>query len=318
MRIAIVGAGALGSFVGGRLFQSKAEACLIDANRERVRAINDRGLRIEADATTAMVAIPAFLAADAAGTYDALIILTKGAHTHTAIADCMHLVGAQTLVLTFQNGLGNAEVLAARVGEEHVAVGMTNWAVDLKADASVAVIGSGEIRIWHGAGHDDLRIRALATALNDAGLNCTASPETLAAIWEKVAFNAAINSVSAITLRAVGEIGDDADAQILVQDIAREVLSVAAAKKLSVSMASVESMMAEAFRSHRRHKPSMLQDVIAGRRTEIESINGAVVSEAERLGLRVPVTEALLRLVRMHDRRMVASPMNIAKEFGDE
>ncbi|WP_441251897.1 ketopantoate reductase family protein [Tardiphaga sp. 71_E8_N1_1] len=318
MRIAIVGAGALGSFVGGRLAQAKMTVSLIDSNRERVEAINRDGLRIESDVATTTIAIPAFLASDAEGIYDALIVLTKGVHTDAAIASCIHLIGPQTLVLTFQNGLGNSEVLARHVGANRVAIGMTNWAVDLKSDASVASVGSGGIRIWHGDGHDDPRVQRLASTLNGAGLNCLADTNTLSAIWEKVAFNAAINSVSAITSRTVGEIGDDSDARALVSDIAREVLRVATKKGIAVSIAKVESMVAEAFRSHRSHKPSMLQDVIAGRQTEIEAINGAVVEEAERIGVKAPVTEALLRLVRMHDRRMTASPSYGSRESHNE
>ena len=318
MRIAIVGAGALGSFVGGRLAQAKAKVSLIDSNCERVEAIKRDGLRIESDCATTTIAIPAFLAADAAGVYDALIVLTKGVHTDAAMASCLHLVGPQTLVLTFQNGLGNSDILARHVGTDRVAIGMTNWAADLKSAACVATVGSGEIRIWHSAGDDDGRVRGLAAVLNEAGLNCVADANTLAAIWGKVAFNAAINSVSAITRRAVGEIGDDPDAQIMVRDVVREVVLVAAGKNLSVSTAKVESMVAEAFRSHRFHKPSMLQDVIAGRPTEIESINGAVVGEAQLLGVKVPVTETLLRLVRMHDRRTSASSSYSSKDAGDE
>jgi 2-dehydropantoate 2-reductase len=317
MKIAVVGAGALGSFVGGRLAEVGMSVSLIDSNRERVDVINRDGLQLGSDAATNSVAIPAFLATDAEGIYDALIVLTKGIHTDAAIASCVHLVGPRTLVLTFQNGLGNLEILARHVGASRVAIGMTNWAVDLKGDG-VASVGSGEIRIWHGEGHDDLRVQRLASVLDGAGLNCLADINTLSAVWEKVAFNAAINSVSAISSRTVGEIAGDADARMLVSDIVREVLFVATRKGVAVTSEKVASMVAEAFQSHGSHQPSMLQDVIAGRQTEIESINGAVVDEAQRLGMKAPVTETLLRLVRMHDRRMSVSPSSGSKESHNE
>ena len=303
MRIAIVGAGALGSFVGARLAQSGQHTVLVDNDRERVAAINAAGLRLVADGSESSVRVRAGSAGDLDGLYDLLIVLTKGGQTEAAVSSCRHLIDDATYLLTFQNGLGNADILARFGNPDRIVIGMTNWAADLLGPAHVACVGQGEIRIWHAQGRDDPGIRTIGEALNRAGLHCTADPNVEAAIWEKVAFNAAMNSIAAITSRNVGEIGDDPDARDLVSAVAREVLSVAFARSLAVDPAHVQNMFEDAFRSHRPHRPSMLQDVLAGRPTEIETINGAVVAAAARLGSQVPVTETLLRLVRMRERR---------------
>ncbi|MGE7472566.1 ketopantoate reductase family protein [Bosea sp. NPDC003192] len=301
-RIAIVGAGALGSFVGARLSRAGYDTTLIDNDTARVRAIDSAGLRLENDRETLDIAIPAHLAADLTEPFDLLVILTKAAHTEAAIASCRHLLGPGTHLLTFQNGLGNAAVLARHVDPDRIIVGMTNWAVDLLGPAHVRCIGDGEIRIWHVSGRDEPIVHAIAHLLDAGALNCAADPEVESAIWEKVAFNAAMNSISAVTGLTVGEIGDDVNGRSLAYAIASEVARVAEAKGLKADLRRVSAMLDHAFASHRAHKPSMLQDILAGRPTEIETINGAVVAEAARLGREVPITETLLKLVRMRDR----------------
>jgi 2-dehydropantoate 2-reductase len=307
VKIAIIGAGALGGFVGANLARAGQDIVLVDANPERIDAINSNGLRLQMLGEDLNVKIQARRAEQLTGPYDLLVVLTKGIHTESAISSSRHLLGDSTYVLTFQNGLGNVDVIAKFVSPGRILVGMTNWAADLREPASVVSVGSGEIRIWHSGGHTDPLVHDIAAVFHGAGLNCIADPLVQSAIWEKVAFNAAMNSISAITLRNVGEIGDDPDTRALVEDVAREVLSVAGAKSIPVDRPRVMAMFDEAFRSHRSHQPSMLQDTLAGRETEIQFINGAVASQASCLGIQVPVTEALLRLVRSQDRRRLNS-----------
>lgn len=307
-RIAVIGAGALGSFVGARLAHAGYATTLIDNDPARVSAINDAGLRLESDQVTLEITVPASLASDLTQPFDLLIILTKAAHTEPAIASCRHLLGPASHLLTFQNGLGNAALLARYVDSDRIVVGMTNWAVDSVGPAHVRSVGQGEIRIWHMSGRDEPAVRAIADVLNRATLRGTADPNVEAAIWEKVAFNAAMNSVAAMTGLTVGEIGDDANGRSLAGTVADEVVGVARAKGLGADQQKVATMLQHAFQSHRSHRPSMLQDILAGRRTEIEAINGAVVAEAVRLGRSVPVTETLLKLVRMRDLVALKNP----------
>ncbi len=301
-RIAVVGAGALGSFVGARLAHTGYATTLIDNDPARVSTINHAGLRLESDQVTLEITVPASLASDLTQPFDLLIILTKAAHTEAAITSCRHLLGPATHLLTFQNGLGNAAILARHADPDRIVVGMTNWAADSVGPAHVRSVGEGEIRIWHMSGRDEAAVRAIADLLDRAALHGTADPNVEAAIWEKVAFNAAMNSVAAMTGLTVGEIGDDTNGRSLAGMVASEVVGVARAKGLGADPQKVAAMLEHAFQSHRSHRPSMLQDILAGRVTEIEAINGAVVTEAALLGQRVPATETLLKLVRLRDR----------------
>ena len=127
-----------------------------------------------------------------------------------------------------------------------------------------------------------------------------------AAIWEKVAFNAALNSICAVSGCTVDQIGLTPDGRRLADEVVSEVLSVARRLGIDVDPDKCRTSVAGAIAQHKGHKPSMLQDVLAGRRTEIESINGAVVSAAGRLDMEVPTTETLLSLVRLVEARAVA------------
>ena len=120
-----------------------------------------------------------------------------------------------------------------------------------------------------------------------------------ATIWEKVAFNAALNALTTVARAPVKVIADSEHGRALAKKVVEEVLSVARAKGIPVNGDAVDASVEMALRDHREHKPSMLQDLLAGRRTEIDSINGAVVQQAAQLNIPIPVTETLWRLVKL-------------------
>jgi 2-dehydropantoate 2-reductase len=119
------------------------------------------------------------------------------------------------------------------------------------------------------------------------------------AVWEKIAFNAGMNSVAAVTRLPVGPIADHPAGRMLVFAIVMETLAVAKARGLVVDADRVRRTLEMAFAEHRGHQPSMLQDVLAGRPTEIENINGAIVAYATELGINTPVTKSMRDLVRL-------------------
>ncbi len=306
MRIAIVGAGAMGGLFGGRLAASGQDVTLVDVAKAHLAAIAADGLLLETDDGAARIPVRPSLAADVSGLCDLMLVFTKGTHTAAAMASVMHLLGPDTRVLTVQNGLGNAELIAAAAPGVRVLMGMTSWPADLAGPGHVTSHGHGEVRIWTMDGGSDPALPAIVAAMNAAGLNCVADPAVEVAIWEKVAFNAAMNSVSAVTRLSVGPMADSPEARALVAAVLEEVLAVANARGLAVDAARVHGAVAAAFVSHRSHKASMLQDVLAGRRTEIEQINGAVVALGQALGVATPVTRVLCDLVRAIDSVLTA------------
>ena len=303
MRIAVVGAGAMGCLFGGRLQESGQDVVLIRTDQRHIDAINMTGLRLETDDGDRQIKVKAARAAAVSGVVDWLIVFTKSLHTLAAVQSAAHLVGPATWALTVQNGLGNAEIIATLMPAARIAVGITNLPADMVGPGHVRSHGAGEVKLWTMTGGAHEAIEVIRSALDTAGLPCVADPSIQTAIWEKIAFNAAMNSLAAVTRLNVGALADHADGRALAAAIAHETLAVAEAKRVTVDRERVKAALAHAFAAHRNHAPSMLQDVLAGRRTEIESINGAIVAAAASVGVAVPVTATLLKLVRLIEQR---------------
>jgi 2-dehydropantoate 2-reductase len=297
--IVIIGAGAMGGLFGGVLAESGQPVRFIDVPGPHLTALIEGGLRLRTDSGDRTISVPAGSADSFTGRCDLAIVFTKGPHTEAAVRAAAHLIGPQSWVLTVQNGLGNEAAIRAAAPHARVATGMTSWPADLAGPGQVASHGHGSVRIWSAEAEPDTAMRRIADVLSAAGLDCIADPQVPVAIWEKVAFNAAMNSVAAVTRLPVGPIADHPAGRALVFAIVAETLAVARALGLAVEDDRVRRTLDMAFADHRGHQPSMLQDVLAGRPTEIETINGAIVAHATELGLDTPVTRTLRDLVRL-------------------
>ena len=307
MKISIVGAGAMGSLFGGLLAESGNEVTLIDVNDAHIDAVRTQGLRLATDGGDRQVtALKAVRPEDATGFPDLLLVFTKTLHTGAALSGVRHLIGPGVHVLSLQNGLGNVEKIAEFVPLERVLIGVTTWPADMVGPGHVHSHGQGVVRLMAADGVERRFVSQVAEVLTKAGLDCTSDGTVWAAIWEKVAFNAALNSICAVSGCTVDELGRLPDGSRLANEVVTEVLSVALRLGIDVDATKCRANVASAIDHHRGHKPSMLQDVLAGRRTEVESINGAVVELAGPLNIKLPVTETLLSLVRLAEARSVA------------
>ncbi|KUZ62652.1 2-dehydropantoate 2-reductase [Burkholderia ubonensis] len=308
MRIAILGAGAMGSLFGGLLAEAGEDVTLIDVNDAHLDAIRRDGLRIENDRgerrITTLRAVRPDAAQPARGEpFDLLIVFTKSLHTRAALDGVRALLTAHTAVLTLQNGLGNVETLRAFVPPERILVGVTTWPADVVGLGHVRSHGAGAIRMMTADGAPRPIASAAAAAMTRAGLACELDADVWAAIWEKVAFNAALNTLCAVTGCTVDQLGACDDGPRVALAIVAEAAAVARAKGVAVDPERIADKVRHAIDAHRGHRPSMLQDVLAGRRTEIDAINGAVVAAAREAGVAVPHTDTLLGLVRLIDAR---------------
>lgn len=304
MQISILGAGAMGSLFGGLLARAGHTVSLLDIDEAHLAAIRRDGLRLSTDAGEYVVRTLAAMRPEAATKRaDLLIVFTKTLHTEAALGAARGAIGPHTALLSLQNGLGNAERLAQFAPPSRVMVGVTTWPADKAAPGEVRSHGSGTIRLMSMDGAHTPELAQTVAALNEAGLNCSADPDVMAAIWEKVAFNAALNSLCAVTQCTVGELTATPDGDALALKIVGETMAVARACGVAANEARVVENVRHALANHRTHRPSMLQDVLARRHTEIAAINGAVVKAAHAAGVAAPCTETLLQLVTLIDAR---------------
>ncbi|MGO3741671.1 ketopantoate reductase family protein [Kerstersia sp.] len=307
MKITILGAGAMGALFGGQLAEAGHDVTLLDVDNARIQAIQADGLVLETGSGRRTVRLPIMRPEAASGAPDWLLVFTKSVHTDAALAGVSHLIGPQTYLLSLQNGLGNAEKLAQVVEAGRVAHGMTTVPADVTAPGVVRSHGRGYVRFMMADGSANSSLEALAEAMRGAGLDCNVAPDVLVDIWEKVAFNAAMNSMCALAGCPVDGLAALPEGVALVHETAAEVLAVARALDVAVNEPRVAALMDHAMAHHTGHQPSMLQDRLAGRPTEIDAINGAVCRAARKLDVPVPRNETLWTLMRLADQHTVVT-----------
>lgn len=290
----------MGSLFGGRLARAGNDVCLVDINQAHIDAINRDGLHLDTDDGYQIVHdIRAGRASAFSEVAELLLVFTKAPQTAAALWDAGHLAGPKSWVLTLQNGLGTGDRVAAALPSASIAIGMTDVPADLKGPGHVASHGAGQVRLWARSVEAGPGLARIAEALRTAGFAVRADPQVLTAIWEKVLFNAVMNPVAALTRQTVGGMADHGDGRLLAETILAEALMVARANGVPVDEARVRGAIEHAYREHGPHQPSMLQDVLAGRATEIDAIAGQLVDRGAAHGIATPVLQTLTRLVRM-------------------
>lgn len=301
--IGILGAGAMGTLFGVRLGQAGIPVTLVDVDPELLKTIRDRGVHCETDQGHLHASVQAMHASELAGRPGRWLIFTKAAHTRSALQSIAHLTGPGTLFLSLQNGIGHIETLHEFADASQIAVGVTTWPARLLGAGRVSSQGSGAIRFMPQTGLVSPGFQQLCDDFNRAGLHCEIDPQVETAIWEKLAFNAAFNGLCGVTRQTVDGL-DNPAGRALIQDILGEVAAVAAAAGIALDTGRLRAMVEHALAHHIGHQPSMLQDLLAGRPTETDSIHGAVVRTAERHGIATPITRALHQLVSLSQHRM--------------
>lgn len=299
MKIMILGAGAMGCLYGGKLKRAGADVGLIDVNAPHVEAINANGLRMLLDEGEVTVSIPAYFASQCEKPVDLVILFTKSVYSNDALMSIRPILSDKTWVLSLQNGIGHEEIIRRYVKPDHILIGTTNFPSDLTGYGEIRSHGSGTTTFMSIDGHVTIEVESIRDLLHEAGLNAQLSKDVFKAVWEKVAFNAALNTLTSITMLPQGYVGDTVEGHSLAHTVVDEVLSVARAKGIPVEVDAVHALVDKLFKEHFEHCPSMLQDVLNRRLTEVAFINGEVVRQAQLLGIKVEATKVLYLLVRI-------------------
>ena len=305
MRIMFVGVGALGSYFGGALAEAGHDVTLLIRNKAHRDAIRADGLILHRDGVEARidpVLVDTETAGDA-GIADIVIVFTKTGATNAALQAATPVIGPDTRLVTVQNGLGNAEALAAFVPMDQVIYGTTMAPGDMVAPGVVSTHGS-HVTQFRAAGENPVTARMaddLAAMLSAAGIDTRVNPDVDRVIWAKVAFNCAMNSLCALLDTSPGPLLDSGEMKALVTATIMEGCDVAAAVGVEVDRDGVRRTLDMVHREHREHVPSMLVDFRNRQPTEIGSLNGAVVALGARHGVPTPRNETLLALVRARE-----------------
>ena len=296
MKIAIVGAGAMGSVYAGLFASAGHEVWAIDRWREHVEAIREKGLRVEGASGDRTVRIHATTEPREAGPCDLVVLATKAMHVSQAAEALKPLLGAQTPVLSIQNGLGGPDAAASILGRERVMVGVVGgFGASMKAPGHAHHNGMELVRLGEFGGPITERLKKVEQVWSGAGFRVKVFDDIDKLVWEKLLCNCAYSGPCGIAECTVGEVMADPDLARVSAACATEGFEVARERKINLGFADPVAYVRD-FGSKIPHaRPSVLLDLMAGRKSEIDVINGAIPR---------PVNQAVTQLVRAKERKL--------------
>jgi 2-dehydropantoate 2-reductase len=305
MKIAIIGCGAMGSVYAALLAAAGHEVWAIDAWKEHVDAIRDKGLRLEGASGDRTVRMHATTNAAEAGPCDLIIIATKAMHVEQAASSARALMNANTLVLSIQNGLGGPDTAAQVLGRDRVMVGVVGgFGASIKAPGHAHHNGWELVRLGEFSGPISARLEKVAEVWRSGGFKVKCFDDIDQLVWEKLICNVCFSGTCTVTKRTMIEVIEDPDAWHVASTCATEAYNVAKARGVKLDIEEPVSYVRAFGMKIPNARPSMLLDHMAGRMSEIEAINGAIGPAARALGLAAPYNEAISALVRAEERRM--------------
>lgn len=306
-RWAVVGAGAMGSVIGGHLALAGHRVTLVDVRADHIGAIRAGGLAMRRpDGTEDVVDVAATTdpVADL-GPVDVALFMCKSFATVEAARSVAHALADGGMAVTLQNGLGNdrrlAEVLPAdrvvpgttTIGAESIAPGVV-----LVAPATAEGRSATEVGPPRGVEGMPPQVEEIAADLTGAGLPARALASADTVIWSKVAMAASMGCLTAALRRTVADVVADEWAWGLWTDMFDEVIAVATAAGVALDVEALRAKCIDTYRGVGPHVTSMAADVVAGRRTEVEALALGVAEEGWRLGVRTPVLDTVGRMIR--------------------
>lgn len=310
MNILVMGAGAVGSVFGGFLAKAGHQVCLVGRERH-MAAIRETGLQIEGiwgehvvrnlGTSTTIGDVPP-------EPFDLVLITTKSYDTGEAARQVLPVITGKTLVVSLQNGLGNVDVISDIVGPHRVVGGTLIFGVEHVAEGrvKVTVFGGNVMLGSQGSEIDTSRIVKIADAFTEAGIPAEATREIQKFIWGKVLYNCCLNALSALLEVSYGRLSEFAEAREIIAVVIEEVFTVAKRQGVTLAWDSPSEYQRHLFGqlvpATYSHHASMLYDVRHGKRTEIDSLNGAITRLGTEMGLRTPVNQMLTRLVKAKEQ----------------
>jgi 2-dehydropantoate 2-reductase len=297
MKTVMMGAGAMGSLFGGLLTRVGEEVWLVGNRKEQIDPICSVGLTFEEKGKLQIIPMNATSDVTSVGKADLVIFFIKTYHTEKAVSDALVLEKEETIFLTLQNGLGNEEVICKKIDRKKVMLGITGHGATLLKPGHIRHAGWGKTFI----GELDHRITDRAIRIvqmfREAGIETEVSSNIHDHVWGKLLINVGINALTALTGFKNGQLLDYPETTRLVEKLVFEAAEIARRKGVHIEENPIEKVR-KAIEATRENRSSMGQDFDHRRETEIDAINGAVVREAQPLGIPVPFNQAVTDLVK--------------------
>ena len=296
MKIAVIGAGAMGSIYGGRL--SLHNEVFLTARRESlVQTIQEDGLKLVEDGEEHTYHPQAVMSADAIGTADLVIVFVKALQTEAALTEWGSIIGPDTYVLTLQNGAGHEAILKKFVRPSRIIIGTTEDNGTVLSPGVIRHGGTGRTNVGIPAGDSEAFLPKLKEAFDSCGFQTIICEKIHQLIWNKLFTNATLSTTTALLQVPMGYVGENPNAWHMVCSLLHEAITVARA----LGLEGDEKLLQEKIRQTALASPqaitSICADIKAGRKTEVDTISGAVCAAARQLKIPVPCQEFAVQMI---------------------
>lgn len=298
MRFGIMGAGAVGCYYGALLAKSGNEVTLV-GRPSFVAAVRSDGLRLEKGGSSELIHPRVATDAAALGDCDVVLVCVKSTDTQTAARALAPDLKPQSAVISFQNGVDNADRLTALL-QRAVVPAVLYVAVEMAGPGHVRHLGLGDVILGPSPASEPT-----AAALRAAGIPATVSAEVIHAQWGKLITNCAYNALSAVATLPYGRIMQVEGVAEVMRDVAGECLAVGRGLGIALPPVDMERLLGLAATMQGQYS-STAQDLMRHRPTEIEHLNGYVVRKGSELGIPTPANRVLLTLVRLLESKLTA------------
>ncbi len=235
---------------------------------------------------------------------DLIILSVKSYDTEKAVRSFKDLISDNTKVIVAQNGYGNYEIVSKAVGKEHTLLARVIFGSrTIKTGFAEVTVNADDVRIGDPSktiSEED--IIKIACIMRNAGIPTSYDPEVYKTLWDKILYNCALNPLGAILKSSYGDLAKNPETKRIMNSIIMEIFTVARSQKIELNYESPEEYIKHFYNDlippTKDHYPSMYYDLISGKRTEIDALNGAVVKLAEEKDIRVPVNETITRMIK--------------------
>jgi len=295
----------MGSVYAGLFAAAGHEVWAIDRWREHVDAMRANGLRLEGVSGDRTVKVNATTQANDAGPCDLVVLATKAMHVASAAEALKPLLKPETPVLSIQNGLGGPETAASILGKERVMVGVVGgFGASMRAPGHAHHNGMELVRLGEFGGPITERLKQVENVWASAGFRVKVFDDIDQLVWEKLICNCAYSGPCGISERTIGEVMDDPDLSRVSAACATEAFAVAKKKGVRLGFDDPVAYVRDFGSKIPKSRPSVLLDLMAKRKSEIDVINGSIPRVGKQVGIAAPVNETLTALVRFRERQL--------------
>lgn len=297
MQFVVIGAGNMGCVYGGNLARIGQSVAFVDVCKEHVEAMAAHGLRLEGLTGDFTVRPQASVDGRGLPKADVALVCVNTYVTAEAGRTARELLQKDGWCLTLQNGVGNVEILEEILGKGRVLAGLSFQSGDVQGPGHVRHTNNGATYVGELDRSKTPRLSHLCELLAEARMNPEPVEDVMRTIWTKFIHNCGINALCALTGLRPGNIKDVPELDEFQTGIIQEAVALVRAKGIEPTEPDPVAAIKE-YCSHKFHRPSMMQHLARGQRTEIDALNGYVARESRKLGLAAPCNDALTKLMK--------------------